>query len=86
MRPADSLQLQVVCVLAGVDELDHDEPGGDPQAREREPELLRDDLHAGRRRRRRSRDHRIRVGLANDAAPGMRPAASVPSHCSSSAA
>ena len=53
--------------------------------RQRVAEFLRSHLHARWRRRRRE-DHRIRLGRANESAPGSTAPASVPNHCSSSAA
>src|SRR3954454_1412762 len=82
-RRAEPLEAQVVRVLAEVDDLDGRVAGPDDEARERERELLRRDLHArgGRRGRREGRDHRTTFSRLKLRAPGKNAFAYAPNHC-----
>src|SRR5262249_14405681 len=86
-RAADATEVEVVRVLAPVDELDDHGACLHLGAREAVPELLRDHLDpgGGTRRLLRDDDHAISFGRAKEAAFGITARASTPSHCSSRA-
>ena len=83
---ADPLEVEVVRILAVVDELDDDLAGLHLAAREAVAVLLRDDLNArwSRGRVGSRRDHAMRAYRENDDAFGMTAAASTLNHCSRS--
>ena len=86
MRAADAAHVEVVRVLAAVNELDDHPACLDPGAREAVAELLRDHLDArGRVLRLCVEDHATSFGRAKDAACGITARASTPNHCSSRA-
>jgi len=82
---ADPSQVEVVSVLAAVDELDDHVAGSHGAAREAITELLRHHLNAGGRLDLRAGDHAMSFGRVKEPAFGITAAASTPSHCSRSA-
>src|SRR5207249_6292978 len=85
VRAADAPHVEVMGVLAAVDELDDHVAGSHGGARQAVAELLRDHLDPRGRGRLRSDDHATSLGRVKEPAPGITAAASTPNHCSSRA-
>ena len=83
-RASDATQVEVVRVLAAVDELDDHSTGPHPGAGEAVAEFLCDHLDTRRRvlGYLRSEDHATSFGREKEAACGITAAASTPNHCS----
>jgi len=82
-RSADATHVEVMRVLAAVDELDNHSAGFHLGAGEAVAEFLRDHLDTGGRVLcLRSEDHATSFGREKEAVFGITPAASTPNHCS----